>query len=117
MISAQVVIVSNKQLLNYTWKPCCASFWINTSEGECPCPEFLKPCLVTVPRVWPEKKITKYVLSFMGQGKICTKDLQILCSPQPPGIMTHKGELVEEKFAKSLAKKFWDSIPHNDIES
>lgn len=40
-----------------------------------------------------------------------------LCASQLLGIMTHKGELVVEKFAKSLAKKFRDSIPYYDIES
>lgn len=62
-----------------------------------------------------QKQTTKYVLSFMVMGKFCPKHLQILCATQALGIMTHKGELVEEKFTKSFAKKFRDNIPHYDI--
>lgn len=57
------------------------------------------------------QKNTKYVSSFIFLGKFCNKHLQIPHAPQPLGTMTHKGELVERKFAKSLANKFWVSIP------
>lgn len=57
------------------------------------------------------QKNTKCVSNFTVQGEFCNKHLQTPCAPQPLGSMTHKGELVEGKFAKSLANKFWESIP------